>query len=59
MADRWKRIPAQAELLAPIHRRLSIDSMGWVGSSPAGGAEADVMPLNLNQFDQEIKDTSK
>jgi len=32
MSRGWKRISAQAELLAPIHRRLSIDSMGWVGA---------------------------
>ena len=29
----WTRISASAELLAPIHRKLSIDAMGWVGST--------------------------
>ena len=27
----WTRISADAELVVPIHRRLSVDSMGWIG----------------------------
>ncbi|HYX70297.1 MAG TPA: hypothetical protein VE825_14260, partial [Terriglobales bacterium] len=46
MSRGWRRISAEAELVAPIHRRLSIDSMGWVGSTPAGGAEAELVPVN-------------
>src|SRR6185436_6521384 len=49
MPHGWRRISAEAELLAPIRRRLSIDSMGWVGSTPAGGAEAEVVAVNINQ----------
>jgi carboxypeptidase Q len=52
----WTRVSGDAELLAPIHRRLTIDSLGWVGSTPAGGVEAEVIPVNQNQLDDEMKD---
>src|SRR5215472_19138404 len=51
----WTRGTAEAEIVTPIHRRLVIDSMGWVGSTKAGGEEADVVPVNINQLDDEIK----
>ncbi len=31
----WTRISADAELVAPIHRKLMVDSLGWVGSTPS------------------------
>ncbi|HST79321.1 MAG TPA: hypothetical protein VLN58_12605, partial [Verrucomicrobiae bacterium] len=43
----WTRGSANAELLAPVHKRLLVDSMGWVGSTRAGGVEAEVVPVNL------------
>ena len=58
MSRGWKRVSAEAELMAPIHRRLSIDSMGWVGSTVAGGAEADLVPVNAYQLDQEMKENA-
>jgi carboxypeptidase Q len=54
----WTRISADAELVAPIHRKLMVDSMGWVGSTPAGGAEADVVAVNAYQLDDELKNNS-
>ena len=51
----WTRISASAEMVSPIHRRLMIDAMGWVGSTPAGGAEADVLPVNSYQLEDEMK----
>jgi hypothetical protein len=54
----WTRISAAAELTAPIQRKLSVDSMGWVGSTPHGGAEGEVVPVNMYQLDQEMKDNS-
>jgi hypothetical protein len=30
----WTRGLADAELLEPIRRKLSVDAMGWVGSTP-------------------------
>ena len=55
----WTRISAHAELIAPIHRPLMIDSLGWVGSTPTGGAEAEVVPVNAYQLDDEMKNPSR
>src|ERR1700719_2690596 len=49
----WTRISADAEIESPIHRRVMIDAMGWVGSTQAGGTEADVVEVNSYQLDQE------
>ena len=54
----WTRISADAEIESPIHRRVMIDAMGWVGSTPAGGAEADVVEVNSYQLEQEMKDSA-
>lgn len=54
----WTRISADAELLAPIRRSLMIDSMGWVGSTPAGGVDADVLPVNGYQLEDEMKNSA-
>jgi carboxypeptidase Q len=51
----WTRVSAEAELLSPIRRRLVVDSMGWVGSTPRGGAEAEVVAVDLNKIDDEMK----
>ncbi|MGD0401931.1 MAG: M20/M25/M40 family metallo-hydrolase [Candidatus Acidiferrales bacterium] len=55
----WTRISADAELISPIHRRLMIDAMGWVGSTPAGGAEGDLLAVNGYQLEDEMKDSAK
>jgi carboxypeptidase Q len=55
----WTRISASAEMLSPIRRPLMIDAMGWVGSTPAGGAEADVLAVNAYQLEEEMKDSPK
>src|ERR1051325_1991333 len=54
----WTRGPASAELVVPIHRHLTVDSMGWVGSTKAGGEEAEVVPVNSNQLEDEMKNKS-
>ncbi|HEX5482164.1 MAG TPA: hypothetical protein VFZ08_06005, partial [Terriglobia bacterium] len=54
----WTRGSASAEILSPIHRALKVDSMGWVGSTPEGGVEAEVVPVNLYQIDKEMKQNS-
>src|SRR5882672_5772387 len=54
----WTRVSADAELLSPIHHRLTVDSMGWVGSTKSGGEEAEVMPINLNRLDDEMKNSA-
>ena len=58
MSRGWKRISADAELVTPIHRRLLVDSMGWVGSTPKGGAEAEVVTVNTFQLQDEIKNNA-
>src|SRR5271154_4318460 len=54
----WTRISADAELVFPIHRRLMVDSLGWVGSTAPGGVEADVVPVNAYQLPDELKNNS-
>src|ERR1051326_7689434 len=54
----WTRGVAEAQLVTPIHRKLTIDSMGWVGSTKDGGEEADVVPVNINHLEDEIKENS-
>src|SRR5580704_13966181 len=51
----WTRGTASAELEAPIHRRLMVDAMGWVGSTPVGGVEAPLIGVNTFDIDNEIK----
>lgn len=58
MSHGWTRGDASAELLSPIHRRLMVDSMGWVGSTPAGGVVADVLAVNIYHLDDEVKDNA-
>jgi len=55
----WTRGSAQGELLEPIRRPLHVDAMGWTGSTPAGGAEGEVVTVNLFDLDSEIKEVSK
>ena len=54
----WTRGAASAELIAPVHKRLLVDSMGWVGSTRPGGVEAEVVPVNLLKVDDELKNNS-
>ncbi len=55
----WTRGTAQAELLAPLRRPLHVDAMGWTGSTPAGGAEGDVVTANLFNIADETKNASR
>jgi carboxypeptidase Q len=54
----WTRVSASAELVVPIHRRLTVDSMGWVGSTKEGGEEAEVVAVNSNHLEDEVKNNS-
>jgi Zn-dependent M28 family amino/carboxypeptidase len=51
----WTRGTAQGELLEPIRRPLHVDAMGWTGSTPAGGAEGEVVTANFFDIDEEVK----
>jgi carboxypeptidase Q len=55
----WTRGTAEAEMLTPIRRPLHVDAMGWTGSTPAGGAEGDVVAVNLFDLDGEMKNMSR
>jgi len=55
----WARGTAQGELLEPIRRPLHVDAMGWTGSTIAGGADGEVVPVNVFDLDNEIKGVSK
>jgi len=54
----WQRVSAEGEIVAPVRRKLHLDSMGWVGSTPAGGAEGQLLPVNIFDLDDELKNTS-
>ena len=55
----WTRGTAQAEMLVPVRHPLTIDAMGWTGSTPQGGAAGDIATANLFNLDEELKDTSR
>jgi len=55
----WTRGTADAELLTPVKHKLHVDAMGWTGSTPAGGAEGDIVEVNLFDLDNEIKNVSR
>jgi hypothetical protein len=55
----WTRGAADAQLLAPTAHKLHVDAMGWTGSTVAGGAEGDVVPVNMFDIDEEIKNVSR
>jgi Zn-dependent M28 family amino/carboxypeptidase len=55
----WTRGTASAELLAPLHHTLDVDAMGWTGSTPAAGVEAEVVTANFFDMDEEISRISR
>jgi len=55
----WTRGTAEGEILAPVRHKLHVDAMGWTGSTPAGGAEGDVVTVNMFDIENEIKNVSR
>jgi hypothetical protein len=55
----WTRGTAQAELLTPTRRPLHVDAMGWTGSTPTGGADGEVVAVNMFDLDSEIRNASR
>lgn len=51
----WRRVSAEAELLAPTRHSLNVASMGWVGSTPEGGVDADVVAVNIFDLAGDMK----
>ena len=58
IAHGWTRGVAEAELLSPIQHKLTIDAMGWVGSTPAGGVDADLVPVNIYHLQDEMNNNA-
>jgi hypothetical protein len=54
----WTRRSAEAWLVSPVRRKLMVDSMGWVGSTAAGGADAAVVEVNMNDIANEMAKNS-
>jgi len=50
----WTRGPAQAEMLAPLHRPLEVAAMGWTGLT-SGVVESDLAPANVFDLNTAIK----
>jgi carboxypeptidase Q len=55
----WTRGSAEATMLAPLHRPLAISAMGWTGSTPAAGVDAEVAAANLFDLENEMKNASR
>src|SRR5213082_835899 len=55
----WTRGTAEGEILAPVRHKLRVDAMGWTGSTPAGGAEGEVVAVNMFDIENEIKNVSR
>ena len=51
----WTRGTAEASILSPTPRELTVQAMGWTGSTPPGGVESDLVPVSV--FD--LKDATK
>jgi carboxypeptidase Q len=55
----WTRGTAEAELITPTRHKLHVDAMGWTGSTQAGGAEGEIVAVNLFDLDNEIKNVGR
>ncbi|MGB8131968.1 MAG: M20/M25/M40 family metallo-hydrolase [Candidatus Angelobacter sp.] len=55
----WQRGFARARLLRPSGLELNISSYGWAGSTPSGGVEAEVVPVDNDNIPEEIQKNAK
>jgi carboxypeptidase Q len=55
----WTRGSASVQMLAPLQRTLTVDAMGWTGSTPEQGVDAEVVTANLFDMDSEIANISR
>src|SRR5260370_16008288 len=51
----WRRGRASAELVARYHLQLNIASVGWVGSTKKGGVVAEVVSVDSDALEEEVK----
>ncbi|MGA9770023.1 MAG: M20/M25/M40 family metallo-hydrolase [Blastocatellia bacterium] len=42
----WDRGYARGRMLAPVERHLSVESLGWAPSTPAGGVKGEVVTIS-------------
>ncbi len=54
----WHRGYARAQLVIPFHLDLAVASYGWSGSTPSGGAEADVVLVDSTALESEALEHS-
>ena len=54
----WRRGYARAQLVIPFHLDLAVASYGWSGSTPNGGAEADVVLVDSVALELEAQEHS-
>ena len=54
----WARGSATAEILSPQCRRLTIASLGWVGSTRKGGVVGDLVLVDRSRLEDEIREKS-
>jgi carboxypeptidase Q len=55
----WQRGTAEAEVITPIRHKLHVDAMGWTGSTPQSGVEAEIVTVNVLDLDHEMKDVAR
>lgn len=51
----WRRISCEVAITAPRERKLHASSMGWVGSTPPGGVDAEIVQVNSYQLATETE----
>lgn len=54
----WRRGYARSQLVIPFHLDLAVASYGWSGSTPNGGAEADVVLVDSTALELEAHEHS-
>jgi hypothetical protein len=51
----WTRGTAEASILSPTPRKLTVAAMGWTGSTPAAGVDADLATASVLNLEEAIK----
>ena len=51
----WTRGTAEASILSPTPRKLTVAAMGWTGSTPPNGVDADLAPASVFDLESAIK----
>jgi len=51
----WTRGTAEASILSPTPRKLSVAAMGWTGSTPSGGVDAELATASVFNLPDAIK----